>query len=137
MTNSIREVIRKLVEENSSKGVEFVVVKVGDTYANIEPDKIYVDQNNYAVIEGEVLVKASTPDVSEEEPVEEEILEKEVESPKEDSIKEEEEKEAESTESDETQDSQEPVSENSEEPQEAESEEDVTEEEDVESLKEV
>lgn len=126
MTNSIREVIRKLVEENSSKGVEFVVVKVEDTYANIEPDKIYVDQNNYAVIEGEVLVKASTPDVSEKEPAEEEFLEKEVESPEEDSIKEdgegEEEKEAESTESDE--------------PQETESEGGVTEE-DVESLKEV
>lgn len=135
MTNSIREVIRKLVEENSSKGVEFVVVKVEDTYANIEPDKIYVDQDNYAVIEGEVLVKASTPDVSEEEPVEEEILEKEVGSLKEDSIREEE--EVESTESEEPQDSQEPVSENSEEPQETESEGDVTEEEDVESLKEV
>ena len=130
MTNSIREVIRKLVEENSSKGVEFVVVKVEDTYANIEPDKIYVDQNNYAVITGEVyVIKESAP--IEEEVTEEKALEKEEAEPIKEDSPEEEVTSAESEEQ-EPKDSQESVSED---PQETESEGDVTE--DVESLKEV
>lgn len=75
--NDIRELIRKLVELNSSQGIEKVIVRQAGKYGNIvSVDSIHVE-DGFAVIETEIFEKAEKIEETEEVPasVEQEPIE--------------------------------------------------------------